>query len=154
MEKINDSKQTVEEKEVSFIKELFVVILAIGLIVFLTITVIVGTFLENTFFRKILTFFSSDDVISIEDKIRGSGFGFSCIVVLLILILNQIGSKTKTEILKKTFDSRKSIQIYILIGFLLFAVVFWEATAMLLIGFAFILAILGISILLGKIKKL
>ena len=154
MEKINESKHTVEEKEIILIKDVFKVLLVSVLIVFLTITVIVGTFLENTFFRKILTFFSSDDVISIEDKIQGSGFGFSCFVVMLILILNQIGSKTKTEILKKTFDSRKSIQIYILIGFLLFAVVFWEATAMLLIGFAFILAILGISILLGKIKKL
>lgn len=148
MEKINNSKHTVEEKEIILIKDAFKVLLVSVLIVFLTITVIVGTFLENTFFRKILTFFSSDDVISIEDKIQNSGLAISIIIVLLMLVLNQIGSKTRTEILKKTLDTKRSIQIYILIGLLLFTVVFLKVSIMLLLGFAivFVLVMIGVFI--------
>lgn len=140
-------EQTVEEKEIRFIKEFFVVILAIGLITFSTITIIIGTFFESNFFRRVLLFFSSDK-ISLEDKIQNSGFGISMIAIMLMLFLNNIGSKTKIETLKKILDSKRSTQIYILIGLLLFAVVFWKASTILVIGFAlvFVLVMLGISI--------
>ncbi len=145
--------QTIEENEIRFIKELFLVILLAGLIIFSTITIIVGTFFEYTFSRKILLFITSDS-ISLEDKILQGGGVFATLGVLIMLVLNQIGSKTKSEILKKALDSKRSTQIYILIGMLLFAVVFWKVSTILLIGFAivFVLVMMGVFINNRKMK--
>lgn len=148
-EKTAVKAQTVEQTEIKFIKELFLAILICGLILFSSITVIVGTFFENTFFRNILTFFSSDK-ISIEDKIQDSGFAISAIVLILLFSLSYIGTKAKSEILKKKLNSKKSIQIYILMVLVLFAVVFWQVSAMLIIGSIVVFALLMIGVFINN----
>ena len=144
-------EQTVEQTEIKFIKEIFLTILIYGLILFSSITVIVGTFFKNTFFRKILTWYISDEV-SIEDKIFQGGFTITIIVLFFMLSLNHLGSSTKSEILIKSINSRKATHLHILIAFLLFAVVFWHFSVMLLTVLLAVLVLVFFRFIILKIK--
>ncbi|SNB22510.1 membrane hypothetical protein [Flavobacterium psychrophilum] len=149
IEKTEDIEKTVEEKEIDFIKELFLVIIICGLIVFLSITVIVGTFFRNNFFREALILFTSDEV-SIEDRITGGGFNISIIVVILMLFLMVKGNEIK--ILKKLVDTGILDTIYVLIGIVLFGVVFWKFSVMLISVLAIVLVVVFLRFVILKIR--
>lgn len=138
-----------EVSEIDFIKELLLAITASASILFLTLIVIIGTFFENNFCRQILTWFTENSN-STESDIQNGGFALSIAIVVLLLVISHLGSNTKSEILKKTLDSKKSKQIYILIIVALLAVVFWKVASMLIIGFIVVFALLLIGIFINN----
>jgi hypothetical protein len=152
IEEIAIEVKTIEQTEIKFIKVLFLTILIYGLILFSSITVIVGTFFKNTIFRKILLFLDSNS-ISYEDKIMSGAFTISVIVLILMFFLSNIGSNTKSEVLKKAINSPRATHIHILIVVLLFGGVFWQASAMILIGISIISSIVLVILVISKMKE-
>jgi polyferredoxin len=147
-----ESESFIKKKEVSeidFIKELFLSIVVSVTIVFLTFVVFIGTFFENNFCREILVWFGAKEN-SIESNIQNSGFALLVVLVILLLVISNLGSKTKSEVLKKILNSKLSKQLYILIAVVLLAVVFWKVASLVIIGFIVVFALLMIGVFINN----
>jgi dipeptide/tripeptide permease len=80
-------------------------------------------------------------------------FTISVIVLILMFFLSNIASNTKSEILKKAINSPRATHIHILIVVLLFGGVFWQASAMILIGISIISSIVLVILVISKMKE-
>lgn len=152
METKKENEIFIEKKEVSeidFIKELLLSFIVSVSIVFLTIIIIIGTFFENNFCRETLVWFSAKEN-SIENTIQNNGFALLVVVVILLLIISNLGSNTKSQVLKKILNSKISKQLYILIAVVLSAVVFWKVASMLIIGSVVVFTLLMIGIFINN----
>lgn len=138
-----------ELSEIDFIKELFLSIIVSVSIVFLTFVVFIGTFFENNFCREILVWFGAKEN-SIESNIQNSGFALLVVLVILLLVISNLGSKTKSEVLKKILNSKLSKQLYILIAVILLAVVFWKVASLVIIGFIVVFALLMLGVFINN----